>query len=660
MSVLVAPAGFGKTTLLAEWYGVLKNDGCTTAWLSLDREDDDLGQFAGYLLAAIEKALAEAGKGPRHLVRGDALTSINALLADMVNDLASSGLSIVVILDDYDRLVSPDIQETVFRLLRYAPDNLHIVLAGRSEPAIPLSYFAARDQLVRLDVEQLRFDAPATQEFFTKVSGIALDPGQAGSLIEATEGWVAGLLLASFTIKGKDEACNLARRLPRAQRSIDAYLSENVLIHAPDRIQDFLLRTSILDRLSPDLCNEVTGSSDASASIDWLVARNMFIRPLDEETGWFRYHALFSEYLRNRLAKELPGEAAALHRKASEWYAAQYLWSEAVKHALAAGDIEQATSWVEEYAMNQVEISDVATVLGWVSKLPPSALRSRIRLRVAQAWALALSLRSAESSQVLREIEADIANGLLVADHDMRTELTAVKSLIAGLSDKSAESLDLGRRTLEMQPKPRSWVEAIGLTTLVFGLSYDSAFDEIENLRRSTAMGDDSDPLYSTVYRESMFGLAYLVEGRLHEAVRNLEIAVHKANIRVGRHSAASVLPAGYLATIYYEWNDLAGVAQILQNRLETAIEACSLGPLIGFCIGSARMAALNGDSEEAERLIANAEAIAKSRNWLRMEVACKAEAIRLCIRVNDIERAVRAGRSLDAIMAGETASSQG
>ncbi|WP_158598090.1 LuxR C-terminal-related transcriptional regulator [Noviherbaspirillum saxi] len=642
LTVLVAPAGFGKTTLLGEWYAGLRREGYTVAWLSLDQEDDDLTQFSAYLMAAIGHSCGDSTHSPFQQLNGDAWTSINAQFNELVNELAVTGKRLVVILDDADRLQSTGIREALFRLLRHAPENFHMVMAGRAEPIIPLSYFALRDQLVQLDIEQMRFDAAAASEFFAQATNIVLDAGQVQALVDATEGWVAGLQLASLTLCADEDPADLARRLPRTQRSIGAYLEENVLVRAPAHILDFLLKTSILERLSPDLCNAVTGAGNGAETLAWLVSQNMFIRPLSEGSEWYRYHALFSEYLRSRLARKGPAAVSALHRKASEWYAGEFLWPEAVRHALAAGDIARATSLVDECAMNQVEISEVRTVLGWVSRLPAEAYRDRLNLRLAQSWALALSLQIKDAKSAVQQIEADIGNGLLPENDALFTEVIAVKALIAGLSDESTNSLELGRSVYERKPPPGSWVDAIGLTTYVFGLSYGSRFEEVDLLRKSTGVMNDTDPLYSTVYRQSMFGLAYLVEGRLHDAARILEAVASKANERIGRYAAASVLPAGYLATIYYEWNEIGQVREIVQNRLETAIEACSLGPLAGFYISSARLAVISGDFDEAERLLHDAEAIAQARGWLRMEAACKSEAIRLCIRHGELPRAAR------------------
>ncbi|TDF62611.1 helix-turn-helix transcriptional regulator [Cupriavidus sp. L7L] len=661
LTVLVAPAGFGKTSLLSEWKHCLEKEGCAVGWLSIDADDDDLFQFCAYLLAAARNAYRQAGEAVARQLEPDPLASAEAMLAELLNAVATLPRRLVLVLDDFDRLAAPAIHEAVFRLLRYAPDNLHVLVAGRGEPAFPLSYFEARGQLLRLDAQALRFDAAETQAFFSVVSGRTLSAAQTEALLQATEGWVAGLQLASFALSENEPAREFTERLPFARRSIEAYLNENVFVHVPGPLQVFLLRTSVLDRMSVSLCNAVAATDAAHASFEWLVARNMFVRPLDAECEWYRYHALFAEYLRKRLLRERPHEAVGLHRRASEWFAAQSLWPEAVRHALAAGDVDRAAGWVEQCAMNLVEASDVRTVLSWVAKLPAEAVHGRLRLRLAHAWALALTMQTLAAKAALQAVEDDIDRGQLPLSNVVRVELQAVKALIAGLSDESQLSLEMGRKVLALGPEAGSWEEGIGLTTQIFGLSYAAGFDEVKRLRRTLILSTGADaPIYAKVYRQSMVGLSLFVEGRLGEAVQSLEDVLRESNARAGRHSAASVLPVGYLAAIHYEWNDLDRVAELLEGRLEMALQACSLGPLIGFCVTLARLRLLAGKQDEAYRIVDDAEAVARERQWLRMQVACKAEAIRISIGAGDISRATRIGNDLEALVGPKQATLQG
>ncbi|MBL8471140.1 MAG: hypothetical protein KF778_15100 [Rhodocyclaceae bacterium] len=654
LTVVVAPAGFGKTTLLADWRGELLRQDYAVAWLSLDRDDDDLPQFGAYVLAALSLAPCGIGTQARELLAQDPLTPVKTVISVLLNEITAAERKVVLMLDDFDRLQSPAVREAAFRLLRYAPENLHLVIAGRAAPAIPLSYFLARDQLVRLEAEHLRFDRGEAQAFFAQ-AGVALDAKNVNVLCEATEGWVAGLQLASLALGEGGEAAQLAERLPKAKRSIDAYLTENVLGNLDARIVDFLLRISILDRLAPALCAAVAGVADARSLLEWVDTHNLFLRPLDEEREWYRFHALFSEYLQKRLAQEQPDAVQLLHQKASAWFAARNMWPEAVKHALAAGEDERAAAWVENCAMALVDSSDVRTLLALVAKLPPAAVQRRIRLRLAHAWALAVSMRVVEAAASLKSILAEVDAGVFAPDAAMQCELLAVSAAIAGFSDDSSKSLQLGEQALAMQPAEGSWVQRLGETTYVFGLIYASQFGAVAALRERTQAWQLPAPsMYATVYRECMFGLSAGIQGKLHEAAQIFEQTLARAEAAVGRQSAAAVLPAGYLAAIYYEWNELPRAAALLDERVAIAIEACALGALVRLFVTAARLAAQAGDHAEAHRILAQGEAVALERRWLRMLAPCMEQGIRLYIQENRVSDAQHKAQALKAMMPAE------
>ena len=644
LTLVVAPAGFGKSTLLAEWRDALIEKDYAVAWLSLDRDDDDLNQFIAYLLAAISRASSGIGRRAQDLLKNDPLASTSAVLSALINEIAASDRSLVLILDDFDCLASTAIHEAMFRLLRYAPDNFHGVIAGWAEPSMPLSFFRTTDQLVRLDADDLRFGLEEAQAFFAQVAGLKLDRNEIGMLWDATDGWVAGLQLASLALTEQGNAAHLAELLPKATRDIDAYLTEAVLSHVPPGVVDFLLRTSILERLSPALCNAITGSTDAKEMLDWLESRNMFLKPFNKSRDWYCYHTLFSEYLRRRLLRQRANEIVLLHRRASEWFAAQSLWPEAVKHALAAGDVQQAAIWVESNAMMFVERSDVRTVLSLVAKLPVEATRTRFRLRLAHAWALALSLQLAEATKALDEIKADM--------DAIRCELLAVSAAIAGLSDDGPSAVQLGQSALAMGPLPGTWVERTAQTAVLFGLGTLSRFDEVQRMRDAEqAPTVSAEPIYAEVYRQSVFGYCALLEGRLPEATRWLEAALERAEAAVGCCSAAAVVPAGHLSELMYERNDLARAAEILRDRFAIALEACPLGSLMCLCLTSARLCAVKLSFAEAHRVLKQAQSVGRKRKWLRLQVACMGEAIRLYLLENRLADAEATAKALTALM---------
>ncbi|MBN8285675.1 AAA family ATPase, partial [Zoogloea sp.] len=441
LTVLVAPAGFGKTTLLAAWHAALSQQGTACAWVTLER-DDDLYLFGAYLLEALAVDCG-VGRRAQALIRNDPLVPAKNVVSVLINEIAEAGRPIVLILDDLDQLESAPAHEALFRLLRHGPDNFHVVVSGRSAPPLPLSHFQSRNQLLCPDADTLRFDRSDTGRFLHEVAGLKLDAARVQALWQATEGWIAGLQLASIALRNGADAAGIGAGPGAATREIAQYLTENVLATLPGRLVDFLLRLSVLDRVSPALGAAVSGFDDAAALLDELERRNLFLAPLDAARSWYRFHALFADYLRERALRQIPAEIPALHRRASAWLAQQRLWPEAVKHALAAGDEDAAATWVEHSAMALIERSDMRTLRTWLGRLPPHVIHGRLRLRLAEAWCQALSLRPREAVATLHDIQEDLARGILDTHDDaaLRCELLAMRALIAGLTDDSPASL---------------------------------------------------------------------------------------------------------------------------------------------------------------------------------------------------------------------------
>lgn len=650
LTVLVAPAGFGKTTLLAAWHAALWQQGTACAWVTLER-DDDLYLFGAYLLEALAVDCG-VGRRAQALIRNDPLVPAKNVVSVLINEIAEAGRPIVLILDDLDQLESAPAHEALFRLLRHGPDNFHVVVSGRSAPPLPLSHFQSRNQLLCPDADKLRFDRSDTGRFLHEVAGLKLDAARVQALWQATEGWIAGLQLASIALRNGADAAGIGAGPGAATREIAQYLTENVLAPLPGRLVDFPLRLSVLDRVSPALGAAVSGFDDAAALLDELERRNLFLAPLDAARSWYRFHALFADYLRERALRQIPAEIPALHRRASAWLAQQRLWPEAVKHALAAGDEDAAATWVEHSAMALIERSDMRTLRTWLGRLPPHVIHGRLRLRLAEAWCQALSLRPREAVATLHDIQEDLTRGILDTHDDaaLRCELLAMRALIAGLTDDSPASLRLAGEVLAMTPAEGSWVQRIAQTAQTFGQCYADAEG-----RRALDCGDEparrpagaGEPAYATVYRESMRGLGALVEGRIFEAEHRFDHALRIAEEQAGSSSSAAALPAGYLGAIHYEWNEIARASEILGDRFGTAIETSPIGSLTRFCLTASRLAALGGERDEAYRILEQAGAVARDRDWLRMLTACEGEMVRLLVEDAALARASRIVQAL-------------
>ncbi|WP_230950165.1 LuxR C-terminal-related transcriptional regulator [Burkholderia cepacia] len=615
-------------------------------------------------MAALSRASEELAPHAQQLLRDDLLTPVRIIISVLLNEIAACDRQVFLVLDDCDRLTSKAIRALVLRLLRYALENFHVLLGGRSEPALALGQFHANARLLRIDAADLRFSNDGAHAFFQQMRGVPLDRPSAALLNEATEGWVAGLQLASLALHEAGDATQVARGLAGARSGIDTYLEDTVLASLPAPMLKFLLRTSILDRLNAGACDALMGEGARSwEKLDWLERHNVFIQPLDAERQWFRYHALLSEVLRRRLARQGKGELKTLHRRASQWFAGQSLWPEAVKHALAAGDTSQAGQWVENCAMAMVDHSDMRTLLGWIAKLPADLVHERLRLRLAKAWALALSLQTREAAREVESIAEEIAradSGTTPSDEALPAEINAVRAVIAGFDDDGRHALALGRAAIASAAASAlpaaPWVNHFAETAQIFGLLYEGDFDQVRRIRAlaTSHSGSVQTPVYANVYRECMFGLAALLQGDSRDAMHILETALGHAESMLDRHSAAVVLPAGYLSSSYYERDDLTRVREIVSGRAAIAMETCPLGGLLRYMRSVARLHACDGDIGSALAVIEDARQVAAARRWLRLRVGCDAEAVRLYLREGRLAKARQIAEALRVAMPGQ------
>ena len=342
LGVIKAPAGFGKSSLAATWAEKLEQSGNGVGWLTIDSDDDEATRFLFYVSHALHNACPNVGADAIGLILENNLIDPTAILSSLINDLAEIESDVYLFLEDYHWLSAPRIHQTVAYFLKHAPSHCHMVLTTRTEPPLPLATLRAQNQLIEIDAEALRFDMQETQAFLDSTKPGVLELPDVQLLQRRTEGWPAALrIVASMPSQFGLAFKEYVHSLSGSQRPIAAYLSE-MLDTLPAETVDFMLRTAILDRLSGPLCEAVTDLSSSRTILASLAQRQMLLTPLDNDGAWFRYHTLLSEYLRQRLETNRGIEVPELHRRAALWYASQELWTEAVQHAIAAGDSDRA------------------------------------------------------------------------------------------------------------------------------------------------------------------------------------------------------------------------------------------------------------------------------------------------------------------------------
>ena len=373
-----APAGFGKTTLLTEWLAAgpaAPADQRVAAWLSLDRGDNDPVSFWTYVIAALRTVASGVGESALALLHAPQPPPIETVLTELLNDLGAIPGDIVLVLDDYHVVDAREVQDGMAFLLDHLPAGLHVVIASRTDPALPLARWRARGELVEIRAAELRFTPDEAAAYLNEMMGLQLTARDVAALEGRTEGWIAALQLAALSMQGRDDVAGFIAGFAGDDRYVVDYLVEEVLQRQPDRVQAFLLQTSILGRLSGPLCDAVTGQGGGKAMLEALDRGNLFLVPLDDRRRWYRYHHLFADVLQARLLDEQAGQVPELHRRASAWYQQNGEPSAAIGHALAAGDFGRAADLVELAIPAMRRTRQEATVRGWLEVLLCSPTR---------------------------------------------------------------------------------------------------------------------------------------------------------------------------------------------------------------------------------------------------------------------------------------------
>jgi LuxR family transcriptional regulator, maltose regulon positive regulatory protein len=393
--LVCAPAGFGKTTLLADW---LRSGGQPVAWLSLDAGDNDPARFWRHVVAALDRAQPGIGERVAPLP-GAPPSSSEGLVTALINELTArlGENEIVLVLDDYHLVDAGQVHASLAFLLEHLPPGLYLALTSRSDPPLPLARLRARGQLTELRTDDLRFTAEEAAALLRESAGLALPGAAVAALVARTEGWAAGLQLAALSLRGRSDIAEFVAAFSGSHRYVLDYLTGEVLDGQSEQVREFLLETSVLERLSGGLCDAVTHRDDRQAMLEHVEQAGLFLMPLDEVRDWWRYHRLFADLLRARVQQQRPGRVAVLHRAAAAWYSERGLADDAVRHALAAGDTVWAARLIEQYFDATLYLrSEGETAQRWLAALPAELVESRPRLLLAQAL-LAATLGRAEA-----------------------------------------------------------------------------------------------------------------------------------------------------------------------------------------------------------------------------------------------------------------------
>lgn len=458
VTLISAPAGAGKSTLLSAWgRSIRPGDEPALAWVSLDEGDNDPARFWRYVIAALDGLRPGIGEAPLALLSSSQELPIQTVLTALLNALVDLPIDVALVLDDYHVIGAEAIHGALAFGIDHLPPRLHLVIATRTDPPLPLARLRARGELTELRAADLRFTPEEAAALLNEGMGLGLSAVDVAALGERTEGWAAGLQLAALSMRDRTDVQGFIRAFTGSNRYIVDYLAEEVLSRQPEDVESFLLQTSILDRLSGPLCDAVTLGERGQALLQELEAANLFVIPLDDERRWYRYHHLFAEVLRGRLERTHAEQMPELHNRAAGWYERKGLSTEAVGHLLAAGTFSEAARLIEDQVEPMMERGELVTVMRWLLTLPLEAIRERPRLGVLRAGLLASTGRLDPAEALLEGAERVLRDRLLSDDRRVEAEatlgeLTAVRAIIAGFRGDVASALRLSQEALERMP----------------------------------------------------------------------------------------------------------------------------------------------------------------------------------------------------------------
>jgi LuxR family transcriptional regulator, maltose regulon positive regulatory protein len=614
LTLVSAPAGFGKTTLLADWS---QRSELPVAWVSLDERDDDPVHFLLYLIAAIGTIHEDFGKTTRAFLGSlESREDLEPVLTALSNEILELPSDFVLVLDDYHSLRSETIHDALAFLLDHWPPPMHLVIAGRTSPSLPLPRLRARGSLIEIGVPDLRFTHEEAMDFLGRTMGMNLTAERVAALERETEGWIAGLQLAAHALKDREEEFRSMEPIAGGARHVFDYLAEEVLARQPDDVREFLLKTSIVETLSGPLCEALTDTTDGLEMLEWLEQNNLFLVRLDDEGRYYRYHHLFAAFLRERLGRIHPDEIPKLHRRAGLWYEVEDgCLASAIEHALAAEDFGRAADLIEEETGVRRTYVDASLLLRWLGTLPDDLVRRRPQLSLLYAWALAHSGALEEAERRLRDTEESLGleagastMGLSDEERTMLGEICIIRARVAAMRENAPLTTELSNRALDLLPEGELHLR--GDVALDLGHAYCQVADlesASEAFAEAAATGRAADDL-----RTALFGLRYqasqeISRGRLRKAEELLLDGQRLAESRPdGVPSVAGIIHTG-MGELLYERGDLDEARRLLEEGIEHGRRSGEAKILVYGYVNLARVLMALGDAEGAHALIRKA-----------------------------------------------------
>jgi len=648
LTLISAPAGFGKTTLLSEWS---RDKTFPIAWVSLDPSDDDPVRFWAYLVAAFQRLHPNVGESALGLLRSPEDLPIEASLAALINGLTSVAAESVLILDDYYAVASEAIHGSLDYFLDHLPPQVHVVIATRVDPPLALARLRGRGQMLELRVADLSFSGDETATLLKQVLKLELSDAEVATLWERTEGWAVGLQVAALSLQSRQEKGEFVKSFAGEHRHIMDYLQEEVLNRQPEAVRTFLYETAILERMCAPLCEALTGEAGGQAMLESLERANLFTLPLDGERCWYRYHRLFADFLRAGLQETAPECVPELHRRACNWYAEHDLPHEAIGHALAAREFDLAGQLIERWGKPLIKRGELITVIGWLSSLPEAVIRASPRLCVLSARTLASTSRLGAAEAFLQQAEARLAAALAELsdrppeDADLRSiadEALILRLQIAVSRGNWRLASWLGRRALERAAREEREPEPELMVTVGDALWWSG---DIVGARRAFAQASTAARLSGELSNviSSLCSLASVqrLRGRLRDAARIYEQVLGIISEQDVNLSTGASWPYLGLGRLCYEWNDLGAARTYAEKAIELTQDTDMVVLLLGGYALLERVKQAEGDLDGALAINEQAQQLAHLHDNRRELPLLKAYQARLWLMQGNLEAAL-------------------
>ncbi|HMR97767.1 MAG TPA: LuxR C-terminal-related transcriptional regulator [Anaerolineales bacterium] len=625
LSLISAPAGFGKTTVVGEW---IANCGRPVAWLSLDEGDNDPARFTTYLIKALQTlALSQAkeskagiGEGLLVALQSPQPLQIETILTTLLNEITTIPENFLLVLDDYHLIDSQTVDQSLAFLIEHKPPQMHLVIVTREDPPFPLASLRARGQLTELRAADLRFTPAEAAEFLNHSMGLNLSAEDIAALESRTEGWIAGLQMAAISMQGITETAGFIQSFTGSHHFVLDYLMEEVLQRQPESVQTFLLRTSILDRVCAPLCDAVLldPSIPGQATLEYLEHANLFIVPLDNERRWYRYHHLFAELLRQRLQQGLtPEEIAELHIRASEWYENNGLILDAFRHAATGNDVERTMRLMESRKMPLHVRGTATTILDWLESLPDSVRNARPVLWWKQAFLMLSIGQTTDAEKALQAAEAALPSAALdETTRDLIGKIAVTRANLAQVQIHIETIFVQGRRALEYLSFNNLSHRSSATCALGYAYFWQDDWDEAnrayaEAYSLAQAAGDIPNSILALI----RLGQLYKDQIHLHLAAETYQHALQLFGDYANPNAIMAYLG---LTEVFYKWNDLDAAEQYAQQGLKLAQQYDQVHDRIIMSeLHLALIKLARGELSRAAQLVSQAEQTARQKNYI-------------------------------------------